>query len=90
MNNGYTETITARVKPRTKALINKHNVSPRLVFEKGLQAIFADDVLKDLERESLKDRIRAAKAEVVVLEQELEDLESNVNSQGLHSDGGTV
>lgn len=90
MNNGYTETITARVKPRTKALINKHNVSPRLVFEKGLQAIFADDVLKDLERESLKDRIRAAKAEVLVLQQELEDLESNVNSQGLHSDGGTV
>lgn len=90
MNNGYTETVTARVKPRTKAWINKHNVSPRFVFEKGIENIFDDDVVRELEIESLKDRIRAAKAEVLVLQQELEDLESAVNSQGLHSDGGTV
>lgn len=90
MNNGYTETITARVTPRTKAYIVKHNISPRFVFQKGIEAILPSDVLDELKMESLKDRIRAAKAEVVVLEQELEDLESAVNSQGLHSDGGTV
>lgn len=90
MNQGYTETITARVKPRTKAWISKHNVSPRFVFEKGINAIFEDDIVRELEIESLKDRIRAAKAEVVVLQEELDELEKNVNSQCLHSSEGPV
>lgn len=83
MNQGYTETITARVKPRTKALIRRYGISPRLVFERGLATLIPEDALYNLEVESLKDRLRVAKAEVVMLEDELEELK--VNSPSLLS-----
>ena len=87
MNNGYTESITARVTPKMKNYIIKHNISPRFVFQKGIEAILPSEITRELKMESLQDRIRTAKAEVVVLENELEEMEKDVNCQCLHSCG---
>ena len=74
MNNGYTETVSARVKPSTKALMLRHNIQPRLAIEKGLEVLLSEEERLKMDIAWTEGRIRILKEDVVFLEGELDEM----------------
>lgn len=77
-------TVSARVRNETKNLIEKRGISPRLVFERGIHELLSDEDKCWLDIENKKAQLREARAEVIVLEMELDELKCK--HERLHSD----
>ena len=88
MNNGYTETVSARVKPSTKVLMLKHNIQPRLAIEKGLNVLLSEEEQLKEDIGLMESRIRALKFELAVLEGEVDKMKCKLEC--LHSDEDPV
>lgn len=74
----YSKVVSARVKPRTKKLLEQHNIPVRSAIERGVDQLL--DPVSRLEEEinMVRDDLLECKLEQVALEMELEGLEQKL------------